>query len=246
MNPIPEIRNSRGERIDHSFHPHSGTANNNLVIIGHGVTGNKDRPFLLALAKALAAVGLPSLRISFAGNGDSEGRFEDATISKEVDDLGCVLDALPHRDLSYVGHSMGGAVGVLRAAADPRIQSLVSLAGMVHTAEFAQRKFGELTPGQGSMWDKPECPLSQEFVDDLRQIDTVLPQAAAITVPWLLVHGTADEVVLPKDSYEAHQSGADQATVIAIPDADHVFSGAATEAMCTAVGDWFAGAGRIR
>ena len=48
-----EIKNFHGERIDHTFH--QGDANSkNLVILGHGVTGNKDRPFLVALAEGLA------------------------------------------------------------------------------------------------------------------------------------------------------------------------------------------------
>ena len=177
---IEEITNRHGERIDHSYGS-GAEGSRELVVIGHGVTANKDRPFLVALAEALTAAGIPSLRISFSGNGASDGRFEESTISKEVEDLGAVLDALDGwRHITYVGHSMGAAVGVLRAAKDPRIQCLVSLGGMVHTREFVQRKFGGLTPGRDLMWDKPECPLSSAFVDDLGGIDTVLPQAAEI------------------------------------------------------------------
>ena len=37
------IANSSGERLDYSFH--EGTAGSrDIVVIGHGVTGNKDRP----------------------------------------------------------------------------------------------------------------------------------------------------------------------------------------------------------
>ena len=57
-------------------------------MIGHGVTGHKDRPFLIALAEGLAAAGLAALRLSFSGNAGSEGRFVDATITKEVPDVG--------------------------------------------------------------------------------------------------------------------------------------------------------------
>ena len=171
---IPEIRNSQGERLDHTFHPGSEGCRD-LIVIGHGVTGNKDRPALVALSEALSSAGIPSLRISFSGNGESEGRFEDSTISKEVADLGCVLDALDDWRVGYAGHSMGGAVGVLRAASDDRIQTLVSLAGMVDTAEFFERKFGALTPDEGHMWDIPECPLSGAYADDMRAISTVTP-----------------------------------------------------------------------
>src|SRR5689334_5351566 len=101
-----EIRNRRGERLDFTWHP--GVEDRaTVVVLGHGVTGNKDRPLLVELATALARSGIHALRFSFAGNGVSEGRFEEATITKEVEDLGAVLDALPGWHVGYAGHSMG-------------------------------------------------------------------------------------------------------------------------------------------
>jgi hypothetical protein len=232
------FHNALGERLDHELCAGDPTTDE-LVVIGHGVTANRDRPWLVALSAALSAAGIPSLRFSFSGNGDSDGRFEDSTITKEVADLGSVLDGLGERRITYVGHSMGGAVGVLCAARDERIAALVSLAGMVHTREFAERKFGDLEPGRDVMWDKPECPLSQAFVDDLTAIDTVLPQAARIQVPWLLVHGTADTVVPPRDSREARAAAGDRPELVELAGADHVFSDDATRAMTAAVVAWF-------
>ena len=72
----------------------------------------------------------------------------DSCITKEVEDLGSVLDVLGRQPITYMGHSMGAAVGVLRAAMDPRIGALVSLAGMVDTAGFASREFGDQIPDQ--------------------------------------------------------------------------------------------------
>ena len=58
------IRNRHGERLDYAFHPTQGEARG-LVILGHGVTGNKDRPLLIALAEALEASGFPSCAFPF-------------------------------------------------------------------------------------------------------------------------------------------------------------------------------------
>ena len=110
-----EIRNQQGETIDYTVH--SGESRSDyIVIIGHGVTGNKDRPLVVGLAEGLGAAGIPALRLSFSGNGDSGGKFVDSTITKEVEDLGSVIDAVGARRICYAGHSMGGAVGVTRAA----------------------------------------------------------------------------------------------------------------------------------
>src|SRR5262249_55425318 len=147
--------------------------------------------------------GIASLRFSFAGNGASEGAFRDATLAKEVADLGCVLDALAGRRVAYVGHSMGAAVGVLRAAEDPRIEALVSLARMVHVDAFMKRHFGGLVAGRDLMLGKPGCVLSQALLDDAARIGSVLDAAGRIAVPWLLVHGDQDELVPLQDSRDA-------------------------------------------
>ncbi len=234
------IRNAQGERLDCSYTParkdRSGAQD--LVVIGHGVTANKDRAWAITLAEALAAAGFASLRFSFSGNGDSEGDFRQSTPSKEAEDLATVLDACEQWQVTYVGHSMGGAVGVLRASKDPRIQRLVSLAGMVETADFARRKFGELTPGKDNMWDKPECPLSQTFLDDMAAIGSVLDLAQEIKVPWLLLHGNKDEVVPMQESEMILSRSGGSVDFIAIPDADHVFSGEAAGVMARQVTAW--------
>ena len=232
-----EIKNGHGERLDYAFHEGERGAKN-IVVLGHGVTGNKDRPFIVALAEGLAAVGIPALRFSFSGNGASEGRFIDSTISKEVDDLCVVLDRLNDYAICYVGHSMGGAVGVLRASEDSRIQLLVSLAGMVHTKAFAQREFGDVTPDEGFMWDEPDCPLSQVYMDDLTQINTVVDRAPQITVPWLLVHGDEDDVVPIEDSHDILERVDGQAQLITLEGASHVFSDEYTPVMVEKVVAW--------
>ncbi len=217
------IRNIEGEKIDYTFQQGHNTEKM-VIVLGHGVTGNKDRPFLVALTKALSTAGISTLRLTFSGNGDSEGRFEASTISKEVEDLGSVVNALDDWNIFYAGHSMGGAVGVLRASQDSRISGLISLAGMVHTEAFVQREFLDVTPDEGFMWDEPTCPLSQAYMDDMATIETVLNHAPSIQIPWLLVHGTADDVVPLQDSLDIFERANEPKQLAKIEGADHVFS----------------------
>ena len=230
-----EIRNEHGERLDYTFHEGEG---DRIVIIGHGVTGNKDRPALIALAEGLAAAGISALRFSFSGNGESEGAFIDSTITKEVADLGSIIDALNDYKICYVGHSMGGAVGVLCAATDERIQVLVSLAGMVHTKAFAEREFGEVTPDEGFMWDEPDCPLSQVYMDDMATIDSVAKRASKFGGPWLLVHGTEDDIVPIEDSHDILQFANEPTELLELPGVDHVFSDDGAVVMVQKVVEW--------
>ena len=238
-----EIRNAQGERLDYAFHA-AKSKSPFTVVIGHGVTANMDRPFVIALAASLAMAGIPTLRFSFSGNGGSEGSFEDSCITKEVEDLGAIIDALhaQGRQIAYVGHSLGGAVGVKRAVTDDRIELLVSLAGMVHTKKFAETEFCDETPGTGHMWGKEDCPLSQSFVDDMNSIGTVIGLAGSVKVPWLLVHGTTDDVVPIEESREMFEQANDPKDLFVIENCDHVFDAEtdpdALPAMVSKVSNW--------
>jgi len=234
------IRNAAGERLDYSFHPGAANARH-VVVIGHGVTGHKDRPFLVALAEGLAAAGIPALRHSWSGNAGSEGAFAESNITKEVADLGSIIDALATQGytMAYAGHSMGGAVGVRRAASDDRVRLLVSLAGIIHAREFAEATFGDLVPGESLMFDKPGLVLPAAYMADLRSIDTLVDDAARVKVPWLLVHGTADPLVPIHHSRDAFNRATAPKQFVELPGADHIFEPGMTGLMVRTVVDWF-------
>jgi len=234
---MESLHNHLGEALDFTLHP--GDGHDALVILGHGVTGNKDRPLLLALADGLSARGWPCLRFSFAGNGNSAGRFEESCPTKEVAELRAVLDAVaPGRAIAYAGHSLGGAVGVLAAADDPRIKVLVSLAGMTCMADFAKREFGGEIPGEGRMWEEPSCPLSQTFMDDMASNGDTLDAASRVRQPWLLIHGLEDDVVPPGDGEAAHAAAPGPKLWLPIPGAGHSFDESSWPAIVEAIDKW--------
>ncbi len=221
----PEIRNHLGQAIDYEFLEGTERFSPWVVLLGHGVTGNRNRPVVAETARALNEAGFATLAFSFSGNGESEGDFRDSCVSKGVADLKAVVDAVDGKKVAYIGHSMGAAIGVIAAARDHRIHRLVSLAGMVDTKQFAETEFGEETPDQGCMWEEESCPLSQAFMDDLcRTVGSVIEQADQVKAPWLLVHGSADDVVLPQDSEAVKARLGDRVDHVVIPGADHSFN----------------------
>jgi len=235
-----EIRNASDELLDYEFHGDPSDTSL-LAIIGHGVTGNKDRPWAVGLARALEEAGFNALRFSFAGNGESEGRFEDCTVSKEVKDLEAVINTaedVGYNRICYMGHSMGGAVGVISAAKDERIELLVSLSGMVYTKKFYETEFGEETPDQGCMWEDESCPLSRTFVDDMVRIDNVLDKTEKIEAPWLIVHGDADDVVPVEEGREIYAAAFEPKELVILPGVDHVYNGDGLDQMVDAVLSW--------
>lgn len=220
------IKNSLDETIDYTFVSGDSEKSDWIILLGHGVTGNKDRPIITDTADALNKAGYNTLRFSFSGNGNSDGDFQNATISKEVGDLEMVIEYVSqsYSNIIYIGHSMGGAVGVIQASKDARISALISLAGMVDTKAFAKAEFGDEVPDQSFMWGESDCPLSSKFMHDLCvTIQSVEPLAAAISAPWLLAHGTADDVVLPRDTESIQKLKGSAVDTVFIDGADHSF-----------------------
>ncbi len=127
-------------------------------------------------------------------------------------------------------------MGVLCAAVDERISALVSLAGMVHIGEFMRNHFGRLRPGEDGMFDKPDCPLTQGFLDDAYALDSVLGHASRISVPWLIVHGNADEIVPLQDSLDIQKAAGGRIELVELM-GDHRFT-AGEDAMTEAVVPW--------
>jgi len=219
------IRNQFGEAIDYEYLEGDDRFASWIVLLGHGVTGNRSRPVIAETARALNDAGFSTLAFSFSGNGESEGDFKDSCVSKGVKDLTAVIDAVGDKNVAYIGHSMGAAIGVIAAAKDERIQRLVSLAGMVDTKKFAETEFGEETPDQGYMWGEDDCPLSQAFMDDLCEtVRSVIGQTDHVEAPWLLLHGSADDVVLPLDSEAVKARLQDRVDHVVIEGADHSFN----------------------
>jgi uncharacterized protein len=232
-----EIHNRAGEAIDYTFHP--GVRADVLVILGHGLTGDKDRPLLVALADGLSEIGWPCLRISYTGNGASEGRFEDCCLTKNVGDLQAVLDMVPDDARAvYAGHSMGGAAGVLTAARDMRISGLVSLAGMTRTAAFVEREFGTVIPGEGCMWEDEKFPLSKKFIDDLTHLGDTLAAAEAVLQPWLLIHGAADDLVPLEDGRNAYEAATCDKEWLEIAGGGHSFEESSYPTIIRAMDRW--------
>jgi pimeloyl-ACP methyl ester carboxylesterase len=87
------------------------------------------------------------------------------------------------------------------------------------------------------MLQKPHCPLTQQIVDDLTAIESESRYARSIAVPWLLVHGSRDEIVRMQDSADmvAAAGDAHPPTFVELPGIDHSFSGAGIALMASVV-----------
>jgi hypothetical protein len=109
---------------------------------------------------------------------------------------------------------------------------------MVDTAGFAEREFGDVKPGEGCMWDEPECPLSKMFVEDMKMIGSVISEAPLVRAPWLLIHGTEDDVVPIGDSRDAYAAARREKELIEIPGTGHMFGEESYGRIVEAIDAW--------
>jgi pimeloyl-ACP methyl ester carboxylesterase len=112
-----------------------------IIITLGGFVGNRDEEpipdagetVFQRLCHVLAGHGVASLRLDFRGYGESEGEFQDVSFSTQISDVLAAIKFIKsdlHRrvrssSIGLLGFSQGGIVGVVTAARDKSVESLV-------------------------------------------------------------------------------------------------------------------------
>ena len=214
------------------------------VILCHGMESTKEGTKHQALAARLTALGYVCLRFDFSYVGESEGRFEDLTISGEVEDLGGAVDFLAGRGVDtfgVIGSSLGGTVAVLFAGGDPRVRALVTIAAVSLPLGILQR----MDPAAVETWRRTGVReegttgrLRRDFLDDLERVD-VIAAARALTAATLVTHGDADQVVPVGDAYALYAALPEPKALAITPGCDHRYSDPAhLDALIDRTVDW--------
>lgn len=135
----------------------------------------------LALDAFAEAKGRAFLRLDYSGTGSSEGRFEDGTLDRWLDEVVAAIDRLTDGPLFVIGSSMGGWLALHLAARRPdRVQALVGLAAAPDFTDWGlQRDGGGITPA----------------FRESGQMLLLLKDEIAVDCPVRLIHGDADNDV---------------------------------------------------
>jgi dipeptidyl aminopeptidase/acylaminoacyl peptidase len=172
------------------------------IVLTHGYGGTQDE--MLPVAAALHRKGYTVFSYDTRGCGRSSGEITFG--AREQDDLISVVDYLASRPdvdaerIGALGFSMGAATTLLAAARDPRIKAVVADSAWKTAKSW-------LRPSLSAVFLHPRdhfSALSLAFaeqrtgvdLDDLRPVDAMRSLSRR---PVLLIHGSADDVVLPAD-----------------------------------------------
>ena len=215
------------------------------VVICHGFKGFAHWAFFPYLARSLAESGLTAITFDFSGSGIGRDRetftepdaFGGNTFSRELEDIENVVDYA--RRMKFIkgkfglfGHSRGGAMAILYSVTlDAQVKSLVTWAAIGRTTWW--------TPEEALIWRKQGYAdvtnsrtgqvmrMGTELLDDVEVHGNtklnVAAAAAKIKVPWLIVHGTADETVPRTDAERLHELSTGTSTLRLIEGASHAF-----------------------
>lgn len=175
-----------------------------VVIVCHGYPNNRTE--MLPHALFLHRAGYATLLFDFRAMGESEGEISSAG-QFEVEDLRGALDYLETRPdvcdlpVGVLGLSLGGAVAILTAAQDERIQALVADAAYSDLRRALQARWrlvlGPLAPlatHPVEWWARRWFPLRPREIAPCRVIRSIGPRAV------MLIQGQRDLLVRWQDA----------------------------------------------
>ena len=215
------------------------------VIVCHGFKGFAHWAFFPYVARSLAENGLTAITFDFSGSGIGRDResfteaeaFASNTLSRDLDDIENLVEYARRKKLisgkfGLFGHSRGGGIAILSAAAaDSDVGSLVTWAAISYPTRWSKddvgtwrrRGYAEITNSRTGQIMK----LGTDMLDDVEMHGqtklNIQAAAAKIKVPWLIVHGTADETVPSSEGERLHALSPGVSTLRLIKGADHGF-----------------------
>lgn len=186
---------------------------------------------VVALDAWASANGHAMLRLDYSGCGESEGRFEDATLDIWRDDVLAVIDAVISGPVLLVGSSMGGWLMLLVAQTlGERVHAMVGIAAAPDFTDcgYSDAEKAEIAEKgvvlQPSDYGYDAMPTHRSFWQS-GEANRMLDKEISITCPVRLLHGQTDNDVPWQTSMRLAQAlrSSDVQTML-IKDGDHRLS----------------------
>ncbi len=222
-----------------------------VVLFIHGFKGFKDWGAFNLIAEYFARAGFVFVKMNFSHNGttvDHPTEFVDLeafgnnNFTIELDDSELVIDHIfsngfpvPQEEMNtghffMCGHSRGGTHIILKAREDPRVKAIATWAAVNNLEGWQSEE--EL-----AYWEKTgviyvpnsrtnqEMPLKYQLYEDYmaNRERLYVPQAIKnLKIPFLAVHGTADETV-PVEAAHQMKAWNPGIELFLVDGADHSF-----------------------
>ncbi len=217
-----------------------------LVVMNHGHGGSRqENTGFPGIAKALAEKGIASIRMDFAGCGDSKAPFTENYLSNMISDsnlcLEYALNSFPidKERLGIFGYSMGGRIALMVAGGGESPYKAMALlapaaengagvmammmggaegfADMEKKANEAAEGYVEYTTIYGQVQQ-----LSKSWFQEMRESNPI--DGVKFSGPALVLRGDKDEVISQvtcDGAIDALKAAGSETEFILVPEADH-------------------------
>tara|TARA_Y100000034_G_C6908253_1_gene422165 strand:+ start:1013 stop:1750 length:738 start_codon:yes stop_codon:yes gene_type:complete len=196
------FKNSKGEKIVGLL---SNAKSDTIVILCHGHWSSKEGTSVAILTKLLNKEGIGTFRLDFSGGGESEGKIEDLTISKETDEIlqAIKLFKKDFKKIVVYGSSYGGGGAILSAIKSKDINLLMLKAPIFDWIEKKSRELGvegvRKWKEDGYYQDSHGRKYDYALYKDAEKIQ-LTKSAQNIKIPVIIVQGDEDKAVLLSSS----------------------------------------------
>lgn len=224
-------------------------ATDRAALLCHGFLSNKNSTTNKTLTRALTEQGIAAFRFDFFGQGESDGPFENITVTVALGQALAALDLLAARGykrIGLAGSSFGGLIAILAASKRSDLACLGLKCPVADFAEVLRLEFGEA--GMAHWKTHHEIPdvtggpkpvrLRYALYENCLDYDGYRA-AAAIKTPTLIVQGEKDELVPLHQSSRLMEALQGKRQLEIIRGADHGFTkGEDFKKMATLLTDW--------
>jgi len=204
------FKNSKGLKLAGILHVPKNKKDIGIIIVP-GFAGGKDRNVIPALATALEGNGFLTLRFDLAGSGDSEGKFEDGTITKHVEDVKAAIDFITPdvKKVCLICHSNGGCIAMLEYIKYRNFDKLVLISPAIKEIKkrFSDEDFKRLEKGDVLVYVNSlgeRYPMKIGYYKDRDSYDFV-EEAKKLDIPVLTIMGTKDTVADLEKTKKMHE-----------------------------------------
>lgn len=204
------------------------------IIFCHGFTGTRVEPHRLFVyaARSLCRKGFTVLRFDFRGSGESEGHFQDMTISGEIADLRAAVSWIEKRKevrkerIGVNGLSLGGAVAILTASREPRIKAVSLWSTMSDFSPIQQvlSDFRTKLPTQNFLDIPGGDRVGKDLLLDMDKHNIPTEISKISPRPVSIVHGTQDTVVPLWHAKKLCEKAGEPKNSLFVEGADHTYN----------------------
>lgn len=199
------------------------------VICSHGYKSHRNSEKYFQIGHRFSLEGIAIFRFDHRGalRGESDGKFQDTTLSRRVEDLLAAIDALNKVQeidsgrLGLLGSSLGGMDVLI--AQNEKIKARVIMAtpfAFPQPSKTIKRSFAE----KGYHEYPDGSRINKEFYENLNRYN-LKEEIKKVSCPLLIIHGDLDELVPRHHAEVLYQlAGAQIKELKMVEGGDHAFT----------------------